>query len=141
MKPTPKGWPRLSTAVFYQDPAAAIDWLCRAFDFKVRIKVEGEGGAIVHSELEYGEAVVMVAGESREKRHLSPRSLEGANTRGLFLYVDDADAHAARAREAGARILVEPRVTDYGEEHWADKGYEVEDLEGHRWWFAERVRG
>ena len=43
MKPTPKGWPRISSAVFYDDAAAAIDWLCRVFDFEVRLKVEGEG--------------------------------------------------------------------------------------------------
>ncbi len=41
MKPTPSGWPRLSSSVFYDDPRAAIDWLCRAFGFEVRLKVEG----------------------------------------------------------------------------------------------------
>jgi uncharacterized glyoxalase superfamily protein PhnB len=55
--------------------------------------------------------------------------------------VDDVDAHCERARAAGATILSEPTVSDYGEEHWADRGYEAEDPEGHRWWFAQRVRG
>jgi len=31
MKPTPPGWPRISAALFYDDPRAAIDWLCEAF--------------------------------------------------------------------------------------------------------------
>lgn len=141
MKPTPNGWPRLSAALFYKDAKAAIDWLCRAFDLNVRVKVEGPDGAIQHSELVYGEAVVMVAGEARARHHASPRTLEGANTGSLFLYVDDIDAHCARAREAGGRILAEPKVSDYGAEYWADKGYEVEDLEGHRWYFAQRIRG
>ena len=44
MKATPKGWPRLSTAIYYDDAAGAIDWLCRAFTFEVRLKVEGDGG-------------------------------------------------------------------------------------------------
>ena len=44
MKPTPAGWPRFSSSIVYQDAAAAIDWLCSAFDFEVRIKVEGENG-------------------------------------------------------------------------------------------------
>ena len=61
MKATPKGWPRLSTAIYYDDAAGAIDWLCSAFGFEVRLKVEGDGGHIVHSELVYGEAVIMVA--------------------------------------------------------------------------------
>ena len=61
MKPTPKGWPRLSTSVFYDDAATAIDWLCEAFGFEVRLKIEGDQGRIEHSELEYGDALVMVA--------------------------------------------------------------------------------
>jgi uncharacterized glyoxalase superfamily protein PhnB len=141
MKQTPKGWPRLSSAIFYEDPAAAIDWLCRAFGFQVRIKVEGEGGQILHSELEFGEGLVMVGGTARGKHRASPRSIAGANTQSLMAYVDDLDAHCARARANGAKILSEPVLTDYGEDHWADRIYEAEDLEGHRWWFAERVRG
>ena len=60
MKPTPAGWPRLSASVFYDDPHTAIAWLCRAFGFEVRLKVEGDDGVIVHSELCYGEALIMV---------------------------------------------------------------------------------
>jgi uncharacterized glyoxalase superfamily protein PhnB len=141
MKQTPKGWPRLSSSLFYEDAAAAIDWLGRAFDFQVRIKVDGEDGTVTHSELEYGEAVIMVCSVSKEKGYASPRSCGGGNTQSLFLYVDDVDAHCERARAAGAKILKEPTVTDYGEEHWADRGYGAEDPEGHRWWFAHRVRG
>ena len=141
MKQTPKGWPRLSSALFYEDAAAAIAWICRAFDFQIRLKVEGENGSITHSELEYGEALVMVAGASPEKRGASPRSLQGANTQSLFLYVDDIDAHCERARSAGAKILVEPKVSDYGEDYWSDRSYQAEDPEGHVWWFAQRLRG
>jgi uncharacterized glyoxalase superfamily protein PhnB len=54
--------------------------------------------------------------------------------------VDDVDAHAAQARRAGAKIIEEPTTTDYGEDYWADRGYRVEDPEGHQWWFMQRVR-
>jgi len=141
MKQTPKGWPRFSSAIFYDDAAGAIDWLCKAFGFTVRIKVEGENGAIVHSELEYGDGLVMVSDAARYAHWGSPRSLRGVNTQSLMAYVDDADAHCAHARASGAKILKEPTLSDYGEEYWADKSYEAEDPEGHRWWFAERVRG
>jgi uncharacterized glyoxalase superfamily protein PhnB len=46
MKPTPKDWPRLSSSVFYQDAAAAIAWLCAAFGFEVRLKIEGDNDAV-----------------------------------------------------------------------------------------------
>jgi uncharacterized glyoxalase superfamily protein PhnB len=144
MKPTPPGWPRMSASLCYPDAPAAIDWLCRAFDFEVRIKVEGDGGRIDHSELVYGEAIVMVgdlpskAGKFPFMR--APSQVGGANTMNLFIYVDDVEGHCARARAAGAKIVVEPKVSDYGDEYWADRGYECEDPAGHHWWFAQRMR-
>jgi uncharacterized glyoxalase superfamily protein PhnB len=57
-----------------------------------------------------------------------------------MVYVDDAEAHCARARAAGAKIVEEPTTHDYGEEYWTDRGYEAEDLEGHHWWFYQRLR-
>ena len=139
MKPAPPHWPRLSSALFYDDPAAAIDFLERAFGFETRLRVEGENGAIEHSELTYGESIIMVAGTHRGAV-CSPQAIGGRNTQSLFLYIDDADAHCARARAAGATILTPPKDSDYGEDYWADRGYEARDLEGHRWWFAHRVR-
>jgi len=144
MKPTPEGWPRLSAAVFYDDAAGAIDWLCRAFGFTVRLKVAGEQGRIEHSELTYGEALVMVAqaGARPGRPHpRSPRSIGGANTQSLMLFVDDVDAHCAQARAAGARIFEEPAVHDYGADYWTDRSYGAVDVEGHHWWFTERLRG
>jgi uncharacterized glyoxalase superfamily protein PhnB len=141
MKNTPPGWPRISSAVYYQDPVKAIEWLCRAFGFEVRLKVEGDDGSIVHSELTFGEGVVMVAGHKAEAPHRkSPRELGGANTQSMMLYVDDVEAHCKRARAAGAKIVVEPATSDYGEDYWSDRGYEAEDLEGHHWWFYQRLR-
>jgi uncharacterized glyoxalase superfamily protein PhnB len=150
MKPPPKGWPRLAVTLFYRDPASAIEWLCKAFDLKVRTKVQGSDGAIHHCELTIGEgageAVIMVGGESdhdpRKERgiHKSPASLSSANTSGLLIYVDDADAHCARAREAGAKITVGPLTTDFGPGYWSDRIYQAEDPEGHRWYFAHRIK-
>jgi uncharacterized glyoxalase superfamily protein PhnB len=141
MKATPNGWPRISSSVNYDDPAKAIDWLCRAFGFEVRLKVEGDDGAIHHCELVFGEGVVMVGAGSPEATHRkSPRRLGGANTQSMMVYVDDAEAHCARARAAGATIAQEPETHDYGEEYWTDRIYEAVDLEGHHWWFTQRLR-
>lgn len=146
MKPSPSDWPRFSSAVFYQDAAAAIPWLCNAFGFEVRLKIEGEGGRIEHSELTYGEGLIMVAQESPQaervwKRSLrSPKSLNGAGTQNIMFYVDDADAHCAQARAGGAKVLEEPETHDYGADYWADRSYGALDLEGHLWWVTQRVR-
>jgi uncharacterized glyoxalase superfamily protein PhnB len=147
MKPTPKGWPRLSSSVFYDDAAKAIDWLCTAFGFEVRLKVEGEGGRIEHSELVFGEALMMIGqalpvrpGRESWPRFISPRLAGGGNTQMLMLFVDDVDAHCAQARAAGATIADEPKVHDYGGDYWADRSYGAIDPEGHMWWFTQRIR-
>ena len=146
MKPTPEGWPRLSASVTYREASAMIDWLCAAFGFEIRLKIEGEGGVIEHSEITYGGAVVMVGPERRganakfATQSLSPLTANG-NTQSLMLYVDDVDAHCAHARAHGARIIDEPKVHDYGEDYWADRSYGAIDPEGHLWWFTQRLRG
>ena len=144
MKPTPPGWPRISTVLYYENAAEAIDWLCRAFGFELQMKVEGDGGQIEHSELVFGGGLVMVSEASKRERfpyRRSPTQVDGINTQNMMVYVDDVEAHCRRAREAGARIVVEPETHDYGEEYWTDRGYECVDLGGHHWWFYQRMRG
>lgn len=149
MKKPPADWPRISSSLFYREPAKAIDWLSRAFGFTVRLKVEGEGGRIEHSELEFGEGLIMVGGAGEEytrpekawrARTASPAMVGGRNTQTLCIYVDDVDAHCARAKAAGATLFYEPKNTDYGGDYWEDRSYGVIDLEGHMWWFMQRIR-
>ena len=151
MKPPPPDWPRISASLFYSDPAAAIDWLCKAFGFEVRLKVEGAGGRIEHSELEYGEGLIMVGGVGPNyfdrdaampwrKKCASPHAVGGRVTQSLCIHVDDVEAHCSRARAAGAEICYEPQTSDYGDDYWADRGYAAVDLEGHLWWFLQRLR-
>src|SRR2546426_846554 len=107
MKPTPKGWPRLSAAIFYDDAAGAIDWLCRAFGFEVRLKVEGDGGRIEHSELVYGEALAMV-GQSGDRprrpkvpRGPRPRSIGGSKAPSLMPLVAKLEMDRTTAAAPG----------------------------------------
>ena len=137
-RPLPDGWPRLSVSVFYDDAAAAIDWLCRAFGFEVRLKVEHDG-RIVHSELTYEGALVMVGQTGGRPWCRSPRGVGGC-TQAVLLQVDDVDAHYAGARAAGATIDAEPADHDYGPEYWTDRTYGAIDPEGHHWWFSTRIR-
>jgi uncharacterized glyoxalase superfamily protein PhnB len=148
MKPTPSDWPRISSALFYVDAKRAIDFIVRAFGFEVRLKHEGKDGRIEHSELWYGngphEGLIMVGsvGKGSERPRdwaKSPAQLGGAN-QALCIFVDDVDAHCARARNAGAIIEEGPKTSDYGPEFWSDRSYLAVDPEGHRWWFMQRLR-
>jgi uncharacterized glyoxalase superfamily protein PhnB len=142
MKPTPPGWPRICIGLWYEDPALAIDWLCRAFGFEVQLKVEGEGGEIVHSELVLGGGMVMVGGEKNERFPWAkpPTKAGGVNTQNMMVFVDDVDAHCARAKAAGAVITREVETHDYGDDYWSDRTYECRDIGGHHWWFTQRMK-
>ena len=150
-KPPPSGWPQITSSLFYRDPAAAIDWLCAAFGFETRLRVEGEPGEIVYSELVYGSGMVSVSASAKpgdapepgrefKRQHASPRDVDGRNTQALCMFVDDVDAHCAHARAHGATIHSEPATHDYGDDYWSDRSYGATDLEGHAWWFMQRLR-
>ena len=108
MKPTPAGWPRLSSGIYYRDAGKAIDWLCEAFGFEVRLKVEGEGGSIVHSELAFGDGLVMV-GESLGDR--SRRFEGGTNvTVSAAAAPTSVSPSAVRIRTASSFGISIPRI-------------------------------
>jgi uncharacterized glyoxalase superfamily protein PhnB len=148
-KPPPPGWPQMAPGLVYRRPAEAIDWLCDAFGFELRLKVEGEPGQIVHSELTYGQAMIFVNGDARgsgddgknfKAGFTSPLDLDGRIHQTLCMFVDDADAHCAHARRRGATIISEPSTHDYGDDYWSDRSYGANDCEGHQWWFMQRLR-
>jgi uncharacterized glyoxalase superfamily protein PhnB len=144
VKAPPKDWPRVSPALVYKDAPKAIEWLCQAFDFEVRLKVEGDGGRIEHCELTFGESVFMLHGERSDVARFgvdmkSPLTAGGI-TQSLMVFVDDVDAHCAKARANGAKIVDEPSVHDYGDAYWADRSYGALDFESHLWWFTQRLR-
>ena len=147
MKPTPKGWPRISSCLSYRNAGEMIDWLCSAYGFEIRLKVEGDEGRIEHSELTYGDDGLIMVGSEKEGYGgvttvplRSPASVNGTNTQSLMVFVDNVDAHCAHARSAGAKIVNEPADHDYGEEYWTDRSYGALDPEGHVWWFTQRIR-
>jgi len=140
MKPTPNGWPRISSALVYDDARKAIDWLCKAFGFEVRLLVESKDGELVHDELVLGDGVIMIAQSGKRPHFKSPSAAGGGNTQTLMVYVDDVEAHLANARKHGAKIFQELETTDYGPEYWSDRTYGAIDLEGHHWWFVQRLK-
>jgi uncharacterized glyoxalase superfamily protein PhnB len=130
----PRGIPRLMPYLFYRDLRAALEWLAKAFGFETLMTLPGPDGQIVHAEMRFRDAVIMMGPASEERGARSPRELPGVN-QSLYLYVDDVDAHFRRAREAGARIMSEP-----DDMFWGDRMYYAQDCEGHHWNFAQHVR-
>jgi uncharacterized glyoxalase superfamily protein PhnB len=133
----------MSASVYYLDPLVAIDWLTNAFGFDVRMKIVGDDGKLAHSELTFGDAVIMVGAEGGTEayhRHQKSPLTTGGVTHALAFYLDDVDAHHAQALAAGARIVRELKTDDYGEDYWTDRTYGALDPEGHLWWFIQRLK-
>lgn len=125
----------LISAICYQDPKAAIAWLEKAFGFELVMLIEDDQGNLMHSEMRWGDAAVMV-GNEWSADHKSPRSIGGKNTQTVHVQItEDVDAHCARARAAGGEIVAEPETQFYG-----DRTYRCRDPEGHLWTIGQTVK-
>ena len=121
----------------YADAPRAIDFLCDAFGFRRRaVYLDDHDPDIVqHAQLEWGDRMVMLYSMNdteyaRAARVRTPAEA-GGPTVGLYLIVDDVDAHAERARAAGADIFLGPDDKEYG-----GRGYSARDPEGNVWSFG-----
>jgi len=135
---------RLVPFLGYEDAAAAIDWLSGAFGaVENRESRHEENGRITHAEIDLEGAIVYLSTPDdyvSSKRHRE--TCEAAHAMydnpwvidGHFVEVADVEAHAARAREHGATILRGPEEPGTG-----FRIYTVEDVEGHRWMFGQRL--
>jgi uncharacterized glyoxalase superfamily protein PhnB len=109
----------------YRDAVAARDWLVRAFGLERGVEIAGPGGTIAHGELRFGDSAIMIGSRS-------PGSGEFAEIRQFVnVHVEDPDAHFARAKAAGAAIVMPPRTTPFGARFYAAR-----DPEGFLWWLS-----
>lgn len=127
--------PAFIPALVYKDNRAALAWLEKAFGFEPSEVLTDTEGKIVHAEMTHGGGVVMIGTEWADWTR-SPASLGGKNTQRIHVRIERGiDEHCARARQAGAKIVMEPADQFYG-----DRTYIACDLEGHHWTFAQPMR-
>ena len=118
----------------YRNAPAAIEWLCRAFGFEKHLVVPNQDGTIAHAQLSFGAGMVMLGSvlESEFGRLMKqPDEIGGAETQTAYVIVSDADAVYARAKAAGATIVMDIKDEDYG-----GRGFTCRDPEGHLWSFG-----
>ena len=135
-------YPPVIPMIAYEDGPSAMDWLSRAFGFRERARMLGEGGRLSHGEMQAGEGLIMLATPSPHYQGPRHHRQECESARlwqevpyivdGVLVYVDDIDSHFAQATAAGATILSPLEQSGEG------KRYRAEDLEGHRWMFLQR---
>jgi uncharacterized glyoxalase superfamily protein PhnB len=114
--------------LIYPDVRAAVAWLEQAFGFGERVRI----GDAHRAQMRVGEDGAVVVADVRGAQ-VAPEG--GVATHVVKVRVPDVDSAFARARDAGARVLEEPRTWEYGE-----RSCLVEDLAGHRWELTQTVR-
>jgi uncharacterized glyoxalase superfamily protein PhnB len=126
----------------YEDVARAADWIATAFGFEETGRWSNESGRVTHVNMELDGGTIMLGHPSDDyesPKHHAETCEQARKWRetpfvvdGLYVSVDDIDAHYAQAQAAGATILSELEDnTGIGQ-----RQYRAEDLEGHRWMFA-----
>jgi MerR family transcriptional regulator, thiopeptide resistance regulator len=116
-----------TSLLVYNDLAAAHEYLVRVYGLDPGPVTRDAGGRIIHAEVRAGSQVIWL--HPAADGYQSPGSL-GAVTSMTVVAVDDADAHHARAVQAGADIIEEPVDQPYGV-----REYGARDLEGQLWYF------
>ena len=107
----------------YRNLPAAVTWLTQVFGFTEHYHY---GDPMSGAQVYLGRAFVML------KQATDPAS---HGTQMLTIFIEDVEAHHARAKAAGAKILEEPHETVYGEFQ-----YVAEDPEGHHRLFSRHAR-
>ena len=118
----------------YKDALKAIEWLCKAFGFEKHLIAPGENGTIVHAQLSFGNAMIILGSEIDNeygKFVKTPKDLDGINTQTAYIIVEGIDEHYRRAIDTGAEIIIDIKDEDYG-----GRGYSCQDPEGYIWNFG-----
>jgi PhnB protein len=122
-------YPTVSAYLYYEDGAAALDWLVQVFGFTERTRHVADDGALRHAEIELGDSVVMLGTPPGYRR---PSELAF----GMHVHVEDVDAHFEAVKAEGATVQDVPEDKPYGV-----RMYGALDPEGNQWWFAQPLAG
>ncbi len=116
-----------------QGASEGIEFYKKAFGAVESMRMAAPGGKIGHAEIKIGEALIMLADEYPDIGFVSPKALGGSPVH-IMIYVEDVDALARRATEAGATVRRPVRDEFYG-----DRTGQFEDPFGHQWTFSTHV--
>jgi len=130
----------------YEDPFAALAWLCRVFGF-TEVKRFDRGEDNLTARLKGPDSgAVMISGHDDDfkswMRERAPHFEEAAGrswpllTHAITVIVDDVDAHFERAEQQEAALLGAPK-----DQPWGMRSYAALDPEGHQWEFATVTSG
>ena len=107
----------------YPDVSKAIDWLCRAYGFTLRLRIGNH-----RAQLNIGNGAIVVT----KRPDGLPNSADQPFA--VMVRVEDVDHHYRNALQYGAEVLQAPTDYPYGE-----RQYVTRDLCGYRWTFSQTI--
>jgi PhnB protein len=134
VKPVPEGMHSVTPHLVCAGAADAIEFYKKAFGALEEARLPGPDGKLMHAMIRIGDSAVMLVDENPEWGMLGPKSLKGSPVT-IHLYVEDADAFAARAVKAGAKITM-----PLADMFWGDRYGTLVDPFGHNWSVATHIR-
>jgi uncharacterized glyoxalase superfamily protein PhnB len=90
--------PTIFPYLSYRDTAAALRFLEQAFGFTTNVRWEASDGTVQHAEVTFGDGAVMMGTADHPAVPLDGTSVG----QGLYVYVEDVDAHFAQAQAGGS---------------------------------------
>ena len=135
-KNPPEDMAQIIPYMYYEDAGAAIEFMEKAFAFQIESAFRNpDDGRVLTAKVRTGSGVIFVGPGMEPFGTCAIPDPEFVSTM-IYVYVEDVDAHYARAKAAGARIWAEPHV-HFG----ANRQYTASDPGGQRWTFAQPVEG
>ncbi len=130
----PQGMHSVTPHLVCAGAAKAIEFYKKAFGAVEEGRMPGPDGKLMHAMIRIGNSPIMLADEFPEWGSLGPKALKGSPVT-IHLYVEDVDAFAKRAVEAGAKITM-----PVADQFWGDRYGKLEDPFGHHWSVGAHVR-
>jgi PhnB protein len=134
VKAIPDGMHTVTPHLVVAGAAKAIDFYKKAFKATELVKMPGPDGKLMHAMVKIGDSNVMLVDENPQWGIFGPHALKGSSVT-IHLSVADADAIAAQAVAAGAKVTMP--VNDM---FWGDRYGVLQDPFGHKWSVSTHVR-
>jgi PhnB protein len=134
VKAIPEGMRTVTPHLVCAGAADAIEFYKKAFNAVEVARLPGPDGKLMHAIVRVGDSGVMLVDENLQWGMLGPKALKGTPVT-IHLYVENAEAFAAQAVSAGAKVTMPVADT-----FWGDRYGQLEDPFGHRWSVATHVR-